>query len=169
MKNHAFIGELDTNSGSEALPGAAGLSDPDYANAGEKCPWAWFGVFGAPGLTLAAEAVALSLVSGFIANAAARRAVEELKKAQALYEGMIANDGAFVDVDRIAKIELPLPHLWRAKRGDGDVYLHSGDDFVAVASPQGQFLINWRDVSAIQFSSDAETARAAASTCHYMT
>ncbi|PBC11303.1 hypothetical protein [Mesorhizobium sp. WSM3859] len=113
-----------------------------------------FGIIGAPGAAFIAESVALSFISGLMANAAARaaakQALEFFQKAQRLYEQMMADFGAVVGVGHISQIEISQPVLWRTWSPGGDVYLHNGDDFVTVDSPEGEFLINWRDVSAIQ-------------------
>ncbi|PBB21650.1 hypothetical protein [Mesorhizobium sp. WSM4313] len=112
------------------------------------------GVLGAPGPAFVTEAAALSFISGLMANAAAKaaakQALEAIHKAQRLYEVMMADFGAVVGVGHISQIEIPQPSLWRTWSPGGDVYLHNGDDFVSVDSPEGEFLINWRDVSAIQ-------------------
>ncbi len=116
-----------------------------------------FGIFGALGPAFVAEAVALSFVSGLLANAAAKEAIEAIQKAQKLYTIMMADWGAFVGVGYISQIEMPQPGLWRTWKDGGESYLHNGDDFVTVVSPEGEFLINWRDVSAIQFLRDDQT------------
>ncbi|MGX5827155.1 hypothetical protein [Mesorhizobium sp. 43Arga] len=51
--------------------------------------------------------------------------------------------------------------VWRIWQGGFRRGGDSGDDFIAIASSQGQFLISWQDVSAIQGSNAIEAMEAA--------
>ncbi|UVK44849.1 hypothetical protein BPNPMPFG_000314 [Mesorhizobium sp. AR07] len=119
------------------------------------------GVIGTPSMTFAAEAAALSLVGGFIAGIAQKQAVEALRRAQSLYEDMLMQSGRFFEVEDISKITLPKPGAWFADC-DGTRYVHGGDDFLWVDTPQGPVTINWQHISVVRFVSVASKSNSAA-------
>jgi hypothetical protein len=108
------------------------------------------GVFGSPSIALAGEAAALSLVSGFLASVAQKQGVETLRKAQRLYQDMLMRSGRFFDVQGISGITLPKPGAWFADH-EGTQYVHSGDDFLWVETPQGPLTLNWQHISVVRF------------------
>lgn len=108
------------------------------------------GVAGAPTWTLAAEATALSLVSGIIAGAAAKQAAELLKKVQEATSVMLREMGEFFPVEQIDGRDLPHPQAWKALK-DGIPYVASADDFIWVRGEHGTLAIRWSAIQAVLF------------------
>ena len=107
------------------------------------------GVGGSPSWTLAAEAGALTLVSGFLAGVAAKQAAEQLQQVQTATELMLREMGAFFEVSNITNVALPYPTSWSAMR-EGSKHIHSGDEFVWVrTADQGDVCVRWAKVVAI--------------------
>lgn len=106
------------------------------------------GVGGAPSLTLAAEAAALSLVTGFLAGVAAKQAIEQLAKVQAATELLLREMGTYVPIEKIFNLALPYPSAWSADVS-GLRHVHSGDDFVLINSEEGSAKIRWSSVAAV--------------------
>lgn len=71
------------------------------------------GVLGTPSLELAAEAVALGVISGILASAAQKGALDSLKSAQHMYDAL-SDRGLFFDIGCVANASLPRPAMWRA-------------------------------------------------------
>lgn len=115
------------------------------------------GVFGAPSWTLAAEAAAIGIVSSLIASANQRQAVASLRKAMLLHHDLLLQGGQYFDVKDVAKIMIPSPSAWSAVGEAKDIFLHNGDDFIGVVTPQGPFKLKWQEVSITAFS-DVEEA-----------
>ena len=104
------------------------------------------GVFGAPGLAFAAEAVAVSVIAAILTSASQKQAADSLVEAQIKYERLIAAGGTDMPVSNIENIEIAAPGLWKA-RANGSDWLHSGDEFVNIVTPQAPFSVRWADVS----------------------
>jgi hypothetical protein len=113
------------------------------------------GVVGAPSWTLAAEATALSLVTGFLQGAIQKQAAEALRRAQVLYEDLLERSGRYFEMATVRKIRVPHPLAWSAT-ADGQEHIHSGDDFVWMRNREGEFAIQWQHISII---ADKDAAR----------
>lgn len=75
------------------------------------------GAIGTPSFGLAAEAAAISFVSGILAQAAKNNAINLLKNAQKLYL-KLKSDGLLFDVEKIYNISEPNLGLWSAFSGE---------------------------------------------------
>ena len=108
-----------------------------------------FGVVGTPSWTLAGEAVALSLVSGFLASAAAKEGAKELRKAQNETIAMLNSEGEWFSVGDVTNISLGNPSSWIVVK-EGLRFLHSGDEFVPCETAGGTvMLLKWGQVAAV--------------------
>lgn len=74
------------------------------------------GVIGAPSLGFAAEVGAMALLSGMLANAAQKVALEQLKAAQSKYEALHSQSEYFEAI-AIKNAHVPNPSTWYAHQG----------------------------------------------------
>ena len=72
-----------------------------------------FGAVGAPNLTFAAEMAAVGLISGLLASAAQKSALEDLNAAQELLRNA-KSSGKLFDVGKIQDLATPDPAAWYA-------------------------------------------------------
>lgn len=107
------------------------------------------GVAGTPSWTLAGEAVALSLVSGFLASAAAKEGLKELKKVQETALTMLTSGGEWFSPEAIEHIRIPQPALWRAKR-ESETFCLNGDEFISIKiETERELEIRWAAVNCV--------------------
>ncbi len=71
----------------------------------------FIGVGGSPSTTLAAEAVALGVITGLLASAAKKTAIEKLTLANQQYQSL-KSKGVFIPIGDISNIWDPAPGLW---------------------------------------------------------
>ncbi|TGS89392.1 hypothetical protein EN817_03330 [Mesorhizobium sp. M3A.F.Ca.ET.174.01.1.1] len=89
-------------------------------------------------------------MSSLIAGANQRQAIESLQKAQKLHQDLLLYGGEYFDIRDVARITIPSPSVWSANK-EKDIFLHSGDDFIGIITPQGPFMLKWQDVSMTSF------------------
>lgn len=105
------------------------------------------GVLGSPSLTLAAETAAIGMISGLMRNAAAKKGVEALQRANNKLNDMLRSGGSSHPVSSIKGVDLPDPSFWSV---DGMLHrhIHSGMDFIRVESDMGTMDVQWRAIAA---------------------
>ncbi|TDR90329.1 hypothetical protein [Enterovirga rhinocerotis] len=105
------------------------------------------GVIGAPSVTLAAEAAALSMVAGFLKNVAAKQALEAIKMANEKLFDLLTNGGVPHAPMLISGSHLPDPSTWVAEAGKRR-FVHSGTEYIRANCDLGLMDIRWTTVSA---------------------
>ena len=143
------------------------------------------GILGTPSLGFAAEAAAMFAVSGLLANAAQKTALEYLKSAGEKYE-KLSSHGIYFGEGELNNLHTPRPDTWfafsgtkvqvvdmnkwsrteidqflqRHNKSKRDLngwtvqisvpikYVHSGDEFLNVATDVGYMSIRWSNVAA---------------------
>lgn len=105
------------------------------------------GVFGSPSMTLAAEAVALSMVSSFVRNSAAKQGAETMRRASEKMYKLLSSGGVPHDPMLIHGSHIPDPSVWFADAGLRK-FIHSGSDYIRVDSDLGKMDVRWASVAA---------------------
>lgn len=107
------------------------------------------GVAGTPSWTLAGEAVALSLVTGFLASAAAKEGMKDLRKVQEAALELVIKYGDWFEPREIINIGIPQPAVWRVVRKDAS-HCTNGDEFVSVKTESGEQMdVRWSAVDLV--------------------
>ncbi len=107
------------------------------------------GVAGTPSWTLAGEAVALSLVTGFLASAAAKEGMKDLRKVQETALELVTKYGDWFAPSMIQHIGVPQPSVWRAVGADS-THCTNGDEFISVKNEAGdQINVRWSAVGLV--------------------
>lgn len=109
------------------------------------------GFIGSPGYVLSG-ALALGVFEGILSRSATKRGLKYLAEYQECRLS-ISRNPVFFPVKNVANFSMPIPGSWSAvssagKRGMQEVYVHNGEEFVAMKGANDRpYYIRWTDVS----------------------